>query len=186
MKRNNLIFLSVVIFIVVAALILFGKLSQRPNERTSAEFSLSPTEQVLQRDLSIDYPQSPKAVVKYYAQLSQAMYDEQNTDEQIKRLAHQSRRLFDSELYNNQTDEDYLARLMREIENDKKDGRKIMSFSLSAATDVEYQKTDDGEYATLYCNYPMQKEGAIYSDKEHFILRKDGEGHWKILGWQNR
>ena len=47
---------------------------------------LSATEATIQRDLSINYPQTPKAVVRYYAELSQCMYDPSNTDEEIEAI----------------------------------------------------------------------------------------------------
>ena len=154
-------------------------------KREDSMTKLSATEATIQRDLSINYPQTPKAVVRYYAELSQCMYDPANSDEQIAEIARQSRDLFDDELKAQQTDEQYLASLKSTIAGFINDNRRIVSFTVSPSSEVIYSKLDIGDVASLYCTYTMQKGSVSYSDPEHFLLRRDGDGRWKILGWQS-
>ncbi len=177
---------KIVIFMVLALvifLIAFYFLANR--ERPESLTKLSATEYVIQKDLDINYPQTPKAVVRCYAELSQCMYDPSNTDQEIERIAEQSRFLFDEELKAQQTDQEYLRSLKGIIASFIKDSRKIVSFTVSPSSEVVYDTTDIGEMASLYCTYTMQKGSISYTDAEHFLLRKDKDGRWKILGWQS-
>ncbi|MCR5525854.1 MAG: hypothetical protein K6F39_00540 [Lachnospiraceae bacterium] len=185
MKNNNGKTKVVLVFviIVIAAVVVFYYFINKPKSDENMTV-LSETQAVVQRDLSIEYPKSPRAVVKYYAELSQCMYDTQNTEKDISDLAIQSRKLFDAELLAQQTEEQYLVDLKSTIKKFADEKRKIVNFTLSSVTDVEYATVDEGELASLYCIYTLQKGTLNYSDKEQYILRKDSEGHWKILGWQ--
>ncbi len=146
---------------------------------------LTATQATVQRDLESYYPQTPKAVVKYYAELTQCMYDPSNTDKEISELAKQSRLLFDEELRATQTDEDYLNSLHMTINTFRNESRKIISFTTSNSAEVEYRDTANGKLSSLFCVYTMQKDGVNYTDTEQFLLRKDEKGRWKILGWQS-
>ncbi len=170
--------LCLLVFLVVFYFVANG-------ERHDDLEKLSATQATIQRDLSINYPQTPKAVVRYYAELSQCMYDPANTDEEIEAIAVQSRMLFDDELKAQQSDKEYLASLKTAIAGFLKDNRKIVSFTVSPSSEVMYSTLDIGEIASLYCNYTMQKNSVSYTDAEHFLLRKDDKGRWKILGWQS-
>lgn len=50
----------------------------------------SPVATVLLRDLEINYPSTPKEVVKYYAELTKVLYNEEYTDEEFQALAEKS------------------------------------------------------------------------------------------------
>ena len=173
-----------ILAVVAASLIFIFYKVMNSNKTVENEVMLTTTQAVLQRDLEINYPQSPRAVVKYYAELSQCMYDPSNAERDIEMLAVQSRKLLDDELVSTQSDEEYLASLKREIESFKEDKRSIISYTVSSSTDVEYNTTEMGECATLYCIYTMKKDTVNYSATQQYILRKDSKGHWKILGWQ--
>ncbi len=181
--RSRIISIVTLIAVVAGILTVFYRVSNRQggNEDMAA---LSTTQSVVQRDLAINYPPTPKAVVRYYAELSQCMYDPENTEKDIVDLAVQSRKLFDAELVSNQSDEEYLHALTSTIDSFEKDKRRIVSFTTSSSSDVQYSTNEVGECAALYCVYTMQKDGTNYTDTERFLLRKDGNSHWKILGWQ--
>ncbi len=180
--KGKIIFIMVLVLLVFLVVFYFVANGERKDEQLT---KLSSTEATIQRDLSINYPQTPKAVVRYYAELSQCMYDPTNTDKEVEMIAEQSRLLFDDELKARQSDADYLASLKNTIAAFINDNRKIVSFTVSPSSEVVYDKLDIGEVATLYCTYTMQKGSVSYSDPEHFLLRKDGDGRWKILGWQS-
>ena len=45
--------------------------------------------------------------------------------------------------------------------------------------------TEDGkEYAKIKVTIILNMESSRVSTDEEYILRKDGEGYWKIMGWQ--
>ena len=179
--KGKIIFIMVLVLLVFLVVFYFVVNRERKDELTK----LSSTEATIQRDLSINYPQTPKAVVRYYAELSQCMYDPTNSEKEVEMIAKQSRLLFDDELKARQSDAEYLASLKNTIAAFLSDNRRIVSFTVSPSSEVVYDKLDIGEVATLYCTYTMQKGSVSYSDPEHFLLRKDGDGRWKILGWQS-
>ena len=180
--KGKIIFIMVLILLVFLAVFYFVANRERKDGQLT---KLSATEATVQRDLSINYPQTPKAVVRYYAELSQCMYDPTNSDEEVEMIATQSRLLFDDELRARQSDSDYLRSLRNTISAFLNDNRRIVSFTVSPSSEVVYDTLDIGEVATLYCTYTMQKGSVSYSDPEHFLLRKDNEGRWRILGWQS-
>ncbi len=181
--RGKIITILTILLLIFLA--IFYYLMNRNSAEEKAEV-LSDTKKVLyEYDLSINYPPTPKTVVEYYAKLSRCMYDTGNSAEDIEELATQSRLLFDEELLQNQTYDQYLQSLKAEIKSFEKDRRKIVNFSLSSASDVEYDTNSNGELATLYCMFTMQKDNLTYSDNEEFILRRDEDKHWKILGWRS-
>lgn len=185
MNKKMVTLLLAMAIVVVIIVIVFFKTANSKNYN-EGDVALSKTQSViLEHNLDIDYPQSPRAVVKYYAELSQCMYDTQNTEKDVADLAVQSRKLFDNELYMQQTDEQYLTDLKSTIKKFTGEKRRIVSFTVSSSTDVEYYTLDSGDdMASLYCIYTLQKGSLNYSDNEEYILRKDSSGHWRILGWQ--
>lgn len=138
---------------------------------------------VLVRDMELDYPPSPKEVVKYYAEITKCFYEGEHTEEEIRQLGERARFLYDDELKATQTEEEYFSDLEYDIEDFKNKDMKISSYSTSASTDVEYKTTEKGELATLYCVFTIRQGKQIVATNQVFVLRKDAEEHWKILGW---
>ena len=176
---KKILLLSIV---AAAFVVIFYRVANRPKQ--VEEGKLSQLQAVLQRDLDYNYPPSPREVVRYYAELSQCLYMEDVSDKDIESIGIQMRELFDPELKANQEEGQYLNNLKVDVATFRSEKRKIITFSISSSTDVEYAETGKGDLSTLYCMFTMQKGNQNYSDNEHFILRKDERGHWKILGWQ--
>ncbi len=181
-KKGKIVLVLIIVMLLFLVIYYIRINSVRAQEEVLV---LTETQEAIQRDLSTNYPQTPKAVVRYYAELSKCMYNPDNTDSEIEQLAAQSRKLLDDVLVEKQTDAEYLASLRSTISGFVKDKRKIISFTTSSSSEVEYASTDLGETASLYCNFTMQKDSLNYIDTEQFLLRKDANGHWKIVGWQS-
>lgn len=172
--------------ILVALLVgFYYYLSNRTTGEQSEEVeTITQTQQVLLRNLDMNYPPSPKEVVKYYCDITQCFYNEENTDDQVYQLAMQIQKLYDDELVANQTQEEYMQNLISDIANMKQNGLVISSYSTSSSTDVEEFTEDGYEWARLYCNFVIRKGTQIINTNERFLLRKDADGHWKIYGWE--
>ena len=56
--------------------------------------------------------------------------------------------------------------------------------TVSASTDVEEFVVDGRECARLYVTYRLRQGTEYIYSNEVFIMRKDENGHWKILGWE--
>lgn len=183
-KQQNPVKLFIIGIIMVGLVVgYYFHLSNKTAQTNEKDVTLTEVDEVLLRNLSTDYPPSPKEVVKYYAQITKCFYDGQFSEEQLEKLAMKSRDLFDDELRANQTDSEYLYDLKLDINDYAQKDIKISSYSTSASVDVEYATTPDGELATLYCLYNIRQGTVLKSSNHEFVLRKDASGHWKILGW---
>lgn len=186
MKRKNparVIIVFVVLAIAVVGLFFYiSNRSKMIDEGKQQQMSV--VSQILSRNLETNYPPTPKEVLKFYSEITQCFYGEEYTDEELVKLATLSRRLFDDELVANQTDEQYLSALRMDIESWKRDKKVISSYSVSASTDVQEYSYDGFEWAQLYCIYTVRMGTNVAPIQEHFIMRKDDRGHWKILGWK--
>lgn len=189
MKQSNGIKI-IIIGICMAALVVgyYYYLSNRnvpqPEEVVPEDEVLTVTQRTLLRNLDTNYPPTPREVIKYFSEITQCFYNEENTDEEIEKLGLKIRELYDSELVANQTQEDYLTALKEDVEDFKEKGRKIASFTLSASVDVEPFSENGYEWARLYCIYGVEQGGLLYNSNIVFVLRKDEQGHYKIYGWQ--
>lgn len=175
----------VIIGIVLAALVVgyFYYLSNRGKE-TQEEVVLSTKVQtVLMRDLDKNYPPSPKEVVKYFNEISQCFYSENYTEDELYDLAIKIQGIYDDELIANKTEEEYINDLKDDIAQMKQADCAILSYQISASTDVEFFVEDGDSCARLYCNYSIRQGTGAFSEMYVFILRQDEDKHWKILGW---
>lgn len=189
MKQSNGIKI-IIIGICMAALVVgyYYYLSNRnvpqPEEVVPEDEVLTVTQRTLLRNLDTNYPPTPREVIKYFSEITQCFYNEENTEEEIEKLGLKIRELYDSELAANQTQEEYLTALKEDVEDFKQQGRKVASFTLSASVDVEPFSENGYEWARLYCIYGVEQGGLLYNSNIVFILRKDEQGHYKIYGWQ--
>ena len=189
MKRATgtraLIFCAVMVLLVMG---YYYYLSNRnvpqPEEPVPEEEVLTPSQEVLLRNLETNYPPTPREVVKYFSEITQCFYNEENTEEEIEALGLKIRELYDDELVANQTEENYLASLKFDIEEFKKNKRTISSYAPSSSVDVDTFSEDGYDWARLYCIYGIKQGELLYNSNIVFILRKDEQGHYKIYGWK--
>ena len=87
-------------------------------------------QKALSRNLQSNYPPSPREVVKYFSEITQCFYNEEHTDEELKDLALKMREIYDDELVANQTEEEYLDLLKKDIDEYRLNGRSISGYPL--------------------------------------------------------
>lgn len=186
-KKNPIKIIIVFILFAIFSLAVFYYLSNKEDDeavKSDSPAMMTAVQEVLNRSLETNYPPTPKEVVKYYSEITRCFYGEKYTDEELDELAIKSRKLFDRELYLNQTDSQYLQALRQDIESWKEANKVISSFSVSSSTDVNEYYYDGREWAQLYCIYSIRIGTTISPVQERYLLRKDEDGHWKILGWE--
>lgn len=175
-----------ILIILLMCLIVGGyyALTRRPAEPGEESGAPKSTvQELLSVNFSRNYPPTPKEVLKQYSEITKAFYNEEYSDEELAALGHKIQELYDSELVENQTDEQYLRTLRSDISNFKNLGITISSYATSASTDVDYFSEDGFQFARLNCIYSIRQGTQMGSIKEVFLLRKDAAGHWKIYGW---
>ena len=182
-KGLKLIILGVIM--VALLVMLYYHVANKKKSASSEETTMKTTvvQELLMRDLEKSYPPTPKEVVKLYSDITQCFYNETYSDQELEELAEMSMKLMDAELRLMNPKEAYLESLKTEINDKKSQDCKIYSYNTSASTDVEFYTKDGREMASLYCTYTIRLGTTMGNTTELFILRKDDEGHWKILGW---
>lgn len=175
---------GIILGLIMAGLIVgyYFYLSNRDVEKKPSEAKVTAVQNVLLRDMERSYPPSPKEVVKYYAEISKCFYDGAYSEEEFEALASRARELYDDELKATQTEEEYMDSLRLDIQEFENNKMVISSYSTSVSTDVEYNSA--GDQASLCCIYNIRQGTQIVASNHTYILRKDEDGHWKILGWE--
>lgn len=175
---------NVIIAIIMVALVVgyFFYLSNK--QTTKEEVTISNAQNLILRNLETDYPPSPREVVKFYSDLTKCIYNDTYSDEEYKKLAEQMLSMYDSELQAINPTDFYLVSLKEDIDKFKDDGKKIMGYTVSRSTDVVTSVINGTECAKLYCTYTVRTGKKDSSSREIFELRKDSDGHWKILGFK--
>ena len=182
---------GVILLVFLVAIIVgyYYYLSSRGASRTEEDIVegaelLSATQQVLLRDLDKNYPPTPREVVKYFSEVTQCFYNEENTEEEVEALGRKIREIYDDELVANQTEAEYLNALKLDIQSYKENNRIIVDYSPSSSVDVETFTENGSDWARLYCQYGIRQGELLYNANVVFILRKDENEHYKVFGWK--
>ena len=187
MKRfkgiKGMILLAVLVCLVLGYYFYLSNRDVPETETTDAEI-MTMTQRALARNLETNYPPSPREVVKYFSEITQCFYNEEHSEEELKALGLQMRGIYEDELIANQTDEEYLDLLQKDIDEYKANDRTISAYSPSSSVDVENFSQDGYEWARLYCVYDIKQDSLLYQTTLCFILRKDENDHYKIYGWK--
>lgn len=172
----------VVMVLIVAVVGYYCYLVNRSNRQVE-ERTLTTVENILLRDLENNYPPTPKEVIRYYNDIIKCFYNEECSQEQLEELALKARGLYDQELLDHNAWDTYIFNLEAEIQDFKNNNRKISNISLAASTDVDEFTKDGYKFAKIRCGYNILQGRDASSTIQVYLLRKDGDGHWKIYGW---
>ncbi len=177
--RNTIIGLTI---LAVAILGMFIAAINVPEKEKPVQITAA-TKQ-LTKNYEEAYPATPRTVMIEYGEITKCFYASDTEESQLRDLCAQMRMLFDDELVANQSFDDFYDSLRSEVAVYKSEGKVVSSYSVSSSTDVKYADNEFGSLATLYFAVNVRENGQINRIREQFVLRKDGEGHWKILGWE--
>ena len=171
--------------IVIAVLVALGLgyyyyLANKDTGKDATDIAADTSEVsvLISKDIMANYPESPKDVVNLYARITKA------SDEQIEALGKQARLMFDDELKNTQTDADFYEKLKEDIGNYNSTKTRISSYVIQSATKTKYSTFKDRQYASIALVYYLRQGDKLIDSPTKFTLRKDDDGHWKILFWE--
>lgn len=176
---------TILLMMVIAILVIFvyyqGVNKERPIQEVTKKREI---DILLQKDLKKKYPATPREVVKLYLRITQCYYNEKLSEEELTGLAKQAYALFDDELREKNTWDDYVERLEIDISEYAELEKKIDHYSIDKGSAVRHYSKDGKEYASLMTKIVSMDSKYKYNVREQFILRKDQENHYKILGWK--
>lgn len=176
----------VIAVLVALGLVYYYYLANKDTGKDATDIAADTSEVsvLISKDIMANYPESPKDVVDLYARITKAYYDTSLTDEQIEALGKQARLMFDDELKNTQTDADFYEKLKEDIGNYNSTKTRISSYVIQSAVKTKYSTFKDRQYASIALVYYLRQGDKLIDSPTKFTLRKDDDGHWKILFWE--
>ena len=187
MKKGTKAF-TLVVFIV--ALLALGLYIYVTNEAAGKQ-DVTPTSEkeiLLNYDMVENYPKTVRETVKMHCRYLKYIYNEgfskDFTEDDLFVMNQRIRQLFDEELLEINSADEQLRNLKKERDLYQTNKQKIVSYTLAEASQIEYNTDKGNEYAKMRVTIAMRIDGASFSVDEEYILRKDADGKWKILGWQ--
>lgn len=176
---------TIVLLVVIAGVVgVYAYLSGRAaTERQDA--AMTAVERVLNRDLSTNYPATPKEVIKYYTEIEKCFYAEGTTDEELEALGLKARELYDAELLENNELQNYMLKLKQDVQAFKDRNRVITSVAVTPSVNVYTFQEDGYDFARLNCGYNIVDNKMTKSVYIVYLLRRDENRLWKIYGWDN-
>lgn len=182
MKRSVI---RIVVAIVLIGVIVGGYYWFTVSKGASADEAgdLTEVQKVITKDLEANYPATPREVVKYYNRIISCFYNESYSEEELYELGDQARLLFDEELLANNPRDEYFTALKAEIEYYHENSKTIMNTNVCDSNDVTFQTVDGDECAYVTASYFVDEDKSYSRTYMMYILRKDENGNWKILGF---
>lgn len=174
--------IAIILILIVAGYYYY--LANFHEKEVEEEVTISQVQDLLLRDLDRNYPPTPKEVLKYFFELTICLYNDKLSEEDVNALALRVQELCDDELNSNNPAEEYLTELKSEISAFQAGNSRMLNYSTSSSVDVDYYEEDGCSFARMYGTYYLQVNKNLKSLEEVFVFRKDGDGHWKLYGWQ--
>lgn len=179
MKKN----LRTIIIVLICAGLCIGYYYYLTNRDTGKEENLTEVEQVITKDLDKSYPKTAREVIKFYNRILKCYYNEEYTEEQLEQLTEQARMLMDKELQKKNPQKEYFASVKKDIESYQEAERKLSGITLESTNEIEYEKVKGDECAYVDVSYFVASKDESSRSLQTYILRKDADGKWKILGF---
>lgn len=181
-------FRTVVFGIICAVLIVsfYFYLSRRmgADEKTDEPEKVSAMQTTLNRDLQLDYPGTPRAVIMFYNDIVLLYHDSDTSDEQLVDLCDQALGLFDEELLAVNPRDNYIAAVCQDVADYETAKKTLNSADVGDTRDVTYATKDGRKYAYVIGSYFITEGSGYNRVYQKYALRKDSNDRWKILAMQ--
>ena len=163
--------------LVVGYFIYLNKQNSKPKE----EEELTEAQIIATTDFEKNYPETPRAVVKWYNRIATVIYNNDLGDVSLKEIADKERELLDDDLLKLNPEKTFINNLEDEMKENEQRKRSIVSTEVCESADVTYKTVNGYECAYVYAYYFGKEGGNFTRTYQKFCLRKDKEGRWKIL-----
>lgn len=186
-RGENAKMYTMIVAIAAIIMISFGVLvKNKDKEADNKETVVDNTElsRVLNKELSSNYPATPREVGKFYCKILKCFFNEDLTEEQFLMLIDKERELFDDELLKQNEYGSFVQNRRDEVANFKKDKKSIINYVVDESENVKTWYNDDKECASLLVRINISGSELIIKD-EQFLFRRDKDNNWRILGWKD-
>lgn len=184
--KKNVKTASTLGLMIIIGLVYYFYISNRPSTVDSTEKAITDQElaALTSTNIEVNYPSSPREVMKLYARISKAYYRKGISEQNIEALGKQARLLFDVELKNKQSESLFFESLKIDIKNYNEIDRYISDYIVGSAADIVYKTISNREYAIGTMKYYIREGSKLTTEFYSYKLRKDNNGNWKILYWE--
>ena len=184
-KTQNPIVVGIVMALL-AVFIIGGFFLVRSIGLKNLELKKSKTEveKLMELNLDDNYPGNAREVLKIYNRILKCCYNEELTDEQIKKLAEQNQKLFDEQLLEKNPLDQYVEKLKKDIEDYKSKKTTIANIAIQELAEAEREERGGYKFCNLLVSYIVKDTKGLKTTNEKYYLREDDKGRWKILFWE--
>ena len=184
-KTQNPIVVGIVLALL-AVFIIGGFFLVRSIGLKNLELKKSKTEveKLMELNLDDNYPGNAREVLKVYNRILKCCYNEDLTDEQIKKLAEQNQKLFDEQLLEKNPLDQYVEKLKKDIKDYKDKKTTIANIAIQDLAEAEREERGGYKFCNLLVSYIVKDTKGLKTTNEKYYLREDDKGRWKILFWE--
>lgn len=182
-KKRTIITVGVMVILAIGTLLFYFYMSNRTKSTVETVVEKSEIELILEKDFKQNYPASPREVIKIYSRMIKCLYSG-ISEKQVEALALKLRELYDEEFLTNNPVQEHLEEVKIEVDDYASSNRKISSYLIEKSSLVVYSAINKRECATLNASFKIREKSDLTKTTERFLLRLDGDGKWKILGWE--
>jgi hypothetical protein len=180
-KIKKPVILTLVTLLIIGAYYYCSRIEKDNNEKITTNNEIT---RITSKDLELNYPSTPKAVVTYYSEIISVIYKIDMNDEELEKVASQMRGLFDEELLLLNSHNAYIDNLKLELELYQEAERYISGYKIENGYNIEYITYKDEDYAKVDVLYYLREGKELKYIYEEYTLREDEDGKWKILFWE--
>lgn len=179
-KKAGIVILAVLFVALICGSFYYVKI--KSNATPDEDTHLTKIQKITTRDLEKNYPKTPRAVVKLYNQIITSYYSGNYTDDEFDKLIDQARMLFDQDLADNNSKDDYKKSVETSIADYKNRSFKIRQTNVCDSDDVKYLTDDSNgdKLAYVTASYFTEENKKFDKTYQMYVLRKDDNGDWKI------
>lgn len=187
-KKTSDIVLTIIIVLIVVGFVIallnqFWKLVSTDKSKSESG-KKTEIQQLIDKDLDKNYPETPREVVKTYCKITKAMYYGEATEEEIPKLYEQMRKLLDEVLLAGNDYDQAFEALQKDLSDYSENMKKVVNYAIQDVDDIKTYLYEGRENSKILVSFSLKENNEWKKVNEEFVVRKDEEGRWKILGWQ--
>lgn len=179
MKKTRIVILAIVIVATICT--AFYIVNNNSKKESAKEAELTEIQKITTRNMEKDYPATPREVIKFYNRIVKCYYGRQYSDDELEQLADQALSMFDDDLLKKNEKESYIESVKSDAAQYEEDNKSISQTDVCDSNDVKYMTDNGDDIAYVTASYFIKNGSSYTKTYQEYVLRKDGDGDWKIL-----
>ena len=178
-----------IVFVALAAIVIFGIYLSLTRDKNKGKFEAnvdtSEASNLIAKDLKNSYPGTAREVMKLYCRITQCLYSDELSDDEIDKLIDQLRMLYAKDLLA-ENDRTMMIGLARgEIKHYNSNKMTINSYNVEESGEIEMFRDETPQRAIVDIYFTIKNDNDKSFDRayEEFVLIEE-DSKWKILGWR--